>query len=59
MPDYAKLCRDIRDQRGWTQQQLADAIGMSLKSVKNYEQGLSTPNGAARKSLEGLWTPAK
>ena len=61
MPDYAKLCRQIRDQHGWTQQQLAEVIGVSRRSVENYEQGRFVPNAAARKTLEVLscTTPAK
>lgn len=33
----------IREKRGMTQQQLADAIGVVRSAVANWESGLSTP----------------
>lgn len=34
----------LRKERGWTQQTLADRIGLSVGQVKKYEKGTSTPN---------------
>ena len=34
----------LRRQRGWTQQSLADKIGISVGQVKKYEKGTSAPN---------------
>lgn len=35
--------RDRREALGWTQQQLADALGVSLRSVTAWERGEATP----------------
>lgn len=34
----------LRKERGWTQAQVADEIGMSVGQVKKYEKGDSAPN---------------
>jgi transcriptional regulator with XRE-family HTH domain len=34
----------LRRQRGWTQQNLADKIGISVGQIKKYEKGTSAPN---------------
>ena len=33
----------LRKERGWTQQQVADQIGLSVGQVKKYEKGDSAP----------------
>jgi len=33
----------LRKERGWTQQQIADAVGISVAQVKKYEKGSSSP----------------
>lgn len=33
----------LRKERGWTQQKLADTVGISLAQVKKYEKGSSAP----------------
>ena len=33
----------LRKQRGWTQQQVADQIGISVAQIKKYEKGSSSP----------------
>lgn len=33
----AKKVRDLRDERGWSQKQLADVLGVSLRSVQMWE----------------------
>lgn len=30
--------KELRDQRGWTQQQLADAVGVSRQSINSIER---------------------
>lgn len=39
--------KDRRTQLGITQQQLADASGLSVRMIQNYEQGVNDFNGAA------------
>lgn len=34
----------LRKERGWTQQTIADLIGISVGQVKKYEKGTSAPN---------------
>lgn len=34
----------LRKQRGWTQAQVADQIGISVGQIKKYEKGDSVPN---------------
>lgn len=40
---FAGRLRELRDSRGWTQQQLADASGMTLAAVQSLEQGRNYP----------------
>jgi len=42
-----------------TQAALAPLLGVSLKSIKNYEQGIRTPSRAALMLLEGLIAKVK
>lgn len=46
----AQLVR-LRKQRGWTQQHLADALGLHLTQVKRYETGASQPSLDALKKI--------
>jgi transcriptional regulator with XRE-family HTH domain len=46
----AQLVR-LRKQRGWTQPQLADALGLHLTQVKRYETGASQPSLEALKKI--------
>jgi transcriptional regulator with XRE-family HTH domain len=40
---FAKRLKALRDERGWTLQELADKIGISSQMVWIYEQGDSDP----------------
>jgi len=42
---------DERGRRGWTQQEAADAVGMSLRAYANFEAGRTKPQG---KNLRGI-----
>lgn len=46
----AQLVR-LRKQRGWTQQHLADALGLNLTQIKRYETGASQPSLEALKKI--------
>ena len=39
----ASLIKESREAHGWTQQKLADALGVSKKTYQNWEFGLSMP----------------
>lgn len=43
--------RKIRDALGMSQSEFASKFGMSIKTVRNWEQGISTPEGASRAYL--------
>lgn len=44
MMNYGEKIRDIRKLHGITQQGLADKAGMSVMSIRRYEEGKRTPN---------------
>lgn len=46
----AQLVR-LRKQRGWTQQNLADALGLHLTQIKRYEAAASQPSLEALKKI--------
>ncbi len=36
--------RELREEQGWSQAQLADRVGVSLKTVDHWERGLLQPD---------------
>ena len=46
--------RSLRKSRGWTQQQLAVKLGMSLPAVTRWEGGLHKPSALALEKLRRL-----
>lgn len=46
MKTFARRLRDLRDQRGVTQKDLADLLGVQVALVSRYERGLSVPSAA-------------
>lgn len=50
MPDP----REVRRELGLTQQQLADRIGVTVKAVQHWEQGVRQPSGQSERALERL-----
>lgn len=45
-PHIGTRIRRARERKRWTQQQLADAIGVNIKSVDNWENGRTRPRGS-------------
>ena len=43
--------REIRDRMGLSQSDFAHVLGVSVKTLQNWEQGRRNPNGAAAKLL--------
>lgn len=46
-----KKIRDFREQKGWTQTDLADKTGLSLRTIQRVESGQSYPKGHTLKVL--------
>ena len=44
MESFAKRLKKVRQDRKYTQQQLADIINVSVHTISNYEQGLCEPS---------------
>lgn len=40
---FGEKIRVLRTEKGWIQQELADALGVSVRTIKNYELGDSYP----------------
>src|SRR5882757_6797957 len=58
MKDFKARISGCRARKGLSQQELADLIDVSLRSVQNWESGESEPHGKhLRKLSEALETP--
>lgn len=42
--DFARNLKGLRKKRDWSQQELADKVGVSKQSIFNYENGKKTPS---------------
>ena len=43
-PDVRNRVKQLRGERGWTQQQLADAVGVSRQSINSIERERYVPS---------------
>lgn len=43
-PGIRNRIKELRKQRGWTQQQLGDAVGVSRQSINSIERGRYVPS---------------
>jgi putative transcriptional regulator len=50
----AHKIRQCRDLKGWTQEQLARNIGVSLNTVQRWESGKTRPSPLAMEKLQEL-----
>ncbi len=41
---FGKILREVRKERHFTQQTVADVIGVALRTYQQYEQGIREPN---------------
>ena len=44
MPELRNMLREAREARGWTQAELAAAIGVSRKTINTVENGVFIPS---------------
>jgi putative transcriptional regulator len=54
MQDAAKFARRVRRRLGFSQIEFAARIGVSLDTIRNWEQGKRCPTGAAKSLLKVL-----
>lgn len=54
MSELASKIRQCRTQKGWTQEQLARSIGVSLNTVQRWESGKTRPSPLAMEKLQRL-----
>ncbi len=43
--DFAKVCKEIRAFKKYTQQEMANKLDISLQNYQKWEAGTATPNG--------------
>jgi putative transcriptional regulator len=44
MPEIRNRVKELRSERGWTQQQLAEAVGVSRQSINSIERDRYVPS---------------
>lgn len=44
LPEYSRHLLGIRELRRWTQQQLAEQLFVSVRTIRDWEHGLTSPN---------------
>lgn len=52
--DISGLVREIRNKTGWTQERLAQEIGVSFSTVNNWERGKRKPHPYLLRRLKEL-----
>lgn len=50
----ADAIRKLRADKGWTQRQLGEAIGVTAQTILRYENQKTRARGAAKKALERI-----
>lgn len=55
MGNFAEILRELRTQRGWTQPQLAQRLGISRSTVSMYERGEREPDFAMLDRIAALF----
>lgn len=45
--NFAELCKSLRHKRKWTQRQMAEVLGVSLRAYQYYEAEAQEPNAQA------------
>jgi len=57
--DYPSLLKEIREQLGLSQEDLARRLGVSLATVNRWENGLSKPSKLAKAQFDSLLAKAQ
>jgi DNA-binding XRE family transcriptional regulator len=45
--DFASICKQLRMKGKWTQQEMANILGVSLRNYQKWEAGTAKPNAEA------------
>jgi putative transcriptional regulator len=53
----SELVKSVREERNWSQAQLADALGVSQASISRWETGQDEPSTPAKILLEAMLHP--
>ncbi len=43
--DLAGMCKELRTKAGYTQQEMADRLGTTIRTYQHWEAGTRSPNG--------------
>lgn len=54
LESFPGLVRDVRRQLGLSQEELAQALGVSFATVNRWENGKTTPSKLARRQVESF-----
>jgi DNA-binding XRE family transcriptional regulator len=57
--DFAKLCKELREKGKWTQQEIADMLGVHIVTYKRWEAGKIEPNAQAAFQICCIWHEQK
>lgn len=55
MKDFAKRLKDLRNERGYTQEELAKLLNTSRSTIGMYEQGKREPNFEMQEAIADLF----
>ena len=59
MENIAEQLKALRQQHGWSQEDLARELGVSFSTVNRWENGKAKPSRLAQKSILALTTQAE
>lgn len=57
--DLPALLKDFRERNKWSQRETAEALGINVRSLQNWEQGRYLPKGFALTALLRLVKPSQ
>ena len=56
---FARLLQEWRERKGFSQRDAANALGISKRTLENWEQARATPRGYAIQMLLKLFAPTQ
>jgi len=56
---FARLLQEWRERKGYSQRDAANALGISKRTLENWEQERATPRGYAIQMLLNLVSPSQ